>query len=259
MTLRLLLLGLPGGHLSGRERAEAAACMTSCQARGIQNMGTGATVLAVGHNPASATKVDRFLLLGQSGRRPDELPWVLRGEWSPLARELQEARFASFERLLASYLLFHTAAARTRDFMNRLVPIANLLWAPVFLTVRLLTGGRVRPSFGFWDLSRTQSGTRIATTAAPVPANLVAPADYLPPAERAAAPGVVDAPARDMGRAGTKPLTAFSERLATQGGGPQLRAVPSEASRSATGHELIYRPLWGEIAEIAIFRSREPP
>jgi hypothetical protein len=128
-------------------------------------------------------------------------------------------------------LLFHTAAARTRDFMNRLVPIANLLWAPVFLTVRLLTGGRVRPSFGFWDLSRTQSGTRIATTAAPVPANLVAPTDYLPPAERDAAPAVVNAPALDVARVFARPLPAqaLSERLAIQGCGPQLRAVPSEA------------------------------
>jgi hypothetical protein len=86
--------------------------------------------------------------------------------------------------LLAAYVLFHTTAACTRDFTNRLVPIANLAWAPVFFTVKLLTAGRVRLRFGRWDLSRTQSGTRIATTAAPVSAYNLDPKAYLPPSER---------------------------------------------------------------------------
>jgi hypothetical protein len=109
---------------------------------------------------------------------------VLRGEWSDLARELQESRFASFERLLGGYVVFHAAASGTRDFMNRLMPLANLLWAPVFWTARIITLGRVRGRFGRWDLSRTQSGTRIATTASPVPANTLDPRDYLTPHER---------------------------------------------------------------------------
>jgi hypothetical protein len=115
--------------------------------------------------------------------------------------------------------------------MNRLVPLANLLWASVFLTDRLLTGGRVRPSFDFWDLSRTNSGTGIATTAAPVPANLVAPPNYPPPAERDAVPAVGNGPALDAARAVARPLPAqaFSERHAPQGGGTQLRLVRSEA------------------------------
>jgi len=188
MTRGLVLyLGLPDGRWPGRERAEAAVCMTSSQARGVQNLGTGAFVLGTGHNPASAEKVDRFALLGPSPSRAEVLPWALRGRWSALARELQESRFESFERLLASYVVFHVAAANTRDFINPLVPIANLLWSPVFLIVRLLTGGRVRPRFGRWDLSRTQSGTRIATTAAPVSANSNDPHEYLMPAERYAA------------------------------------------------------------------------
>jgi len=83
-------------------------------------------------------------------------------------------------------VVFHKTAAHTRDFVNRLVPIANLVWAPVFLLVKVLTGGRVRPRFGRWDLSRTQSGTRIATTAAPVSAYDKDPNDYLSLAQRQA-------------------------------------------------------------------------
>lgn len=183
----VLFLGLPDGRWPGRERAEAAVCMTSSQARGVRNMGGGALVVGVGHNAASAAKVDRFVRLGACECPLGEMPRVLRGGWSELARDLQESRFDTFERLLASYVVFHTAAARTRDLMNTLVPLANLLWSPVFWTVRLLTLGRVRPSFGYWDLARTQSGTRITTTAAPVPAITQNPRDYLTPKERNAA------------------------------------------------------------------------
>jgi hypothetical protein len=178
----VLFLGFPDGRWAGRERAEATACMTCSQARGVRHMDAGATVVGVGHNPALADKVDRFVLLGVCARGPEALPWTLRGDWSAIAKELQETRFASFERLLAGYVIFHTAAARTRDFMNRLVPVANLAWTPVFLGIRLLTAGRIRPRFGIWDLARTQSGTRIATTASPVPAISIDPRDYRLPA-----------------------------------------------------------------------------
>ena len=82
----LLYLGLPDERWPGRERAEAAVCMTSSQARGAQSMGTGALVFGIGHNPASACKVDRFVQLGLSARPAESLPWVLRGDLSNLAR-----------------------------------------------------------------------------------------------------------------------------------------------------------------------------
>ena len=182
----ILFLGLPDGRWAGRERAEAAVCMTSCQVRGVQNLGSGAIVFGVGHNPACADKIDHFTALGAGAGLADSVSWILRNDWSALARKLQESRFSSFERLLAAYVVFHKTAAHTRDFVNRLVPIANLVWAPVFLLVKLLTGGRVRPRFGRWDLSRTQSGTRIATTAAPVSAYDKDPNDYLSLAQRQA-------------------------------------------------------------------------
>jgi hypothetical protein len=180
----ILFLGLPDGRWAGRERAEAAVCMTSCQVRGVQNLGSGAIVFGVGHNPACADKIDRFTVLGAAAAPAESVSWILGNDWSALARKLQESRFSSFERLLAAYVVFHKTAAHTRDFVNRLVPIANLAWAPVFLLVQLLSGGRVRPRFGRWDLSRTQSGTRIATTAAPVTAYDIDPNAYLAPSER---------------------------------------------------------------------------
>jgi hypothetical protein len=186
----VLYLGLPDGRLPGRERAEAAVCMTCSQARGVRNMGAGALVYGVGHNAASASRVDRFIPLASAIDDPDAVPRALRGSWSALARDLQGSRFAAFERLLAGYLLFHTTAARTRDVVNRLVPLANLVWSPVFWTLRIVSLGRLRPRFGVWDISRTQSGTRIATTAAPVPAIAHDPLDYLTPWEQ----GAVSAP-----------------------------------------------------------------
>lgn len=183
----ILFLGLPDGRWPGRERAEAAICMTSSQVRGVQSMGSGATVIGLGHNTALADKFDRFVPLALSSRAVDNLPSVLRGEWSELCKDLRASRFSSFERLLASYVIFHTAAARTRDFMNRVVPLANFFWSPIFWAIYVISLGRIRPRFGVWDLSRTQSGTRIATTASPVPAINLDPADFLPPMARHAA------------------------------------------------------------------------
>jgi hypothetical protein len=202
----ILFLGLPDGRWAGRERAEAAVCMTSCQVRGVQNLGSGAIVFGVGHNPACADKIDRFTVLGAAAAPAESVSWILGNDWSALARKLQESRFSSFERLLAAYVVFHKTAAHTRDFVNRLVPIANLAWAPVFLLVQLLSGGRVRPRFGRWDLSRTQSGTRIATTAAPVTAYDKNPKDYLTLPERYAGFPLAEAACPDA--AAPPPFTA---------------------------------------------------
>ena len=207
----ILFLGLPDGRWAGRERAEAAVCMTSCQVRGVKNLGSGAIVFGVGHNPACADKIDHFTVLGGAAAPAESVSWVLRSDWSALARKLQESRFSSLERLLAAYVVFHKTAAHTRDFMNRLVPIANLVWAPAFLLVKLLTGGRVRPSFSRWDLSRTQSGTRIATTAAPVTAYDKDPKDYLPLSQRYAGFPLAEAACPDA--AAPPPFTAPIEVL----------------------------------------------
>ena len=180
----LLFIGLPDGRWPGRERAEAAVNMTCSQARSVKNMGAGATVIGLGHNPVSANRVDRYLLMGLTEHNGTPNPGEESVTWSELACDLQASRFAALERLIASYVVFHAAAARTRDFVNRLVPIANFLWTPVFCMVRLVTAGRIRPRFGYWDLSRTQSGTLITTTAAPVPAISIAPQDYLTLSER---------------------------------------------------------------------------
>lgn len=158
--------------------------MTASQTGGIQNLGAAATVIGIGHNPASAEKVNRYLHLHVPGNKMKTLSGILSGEWSGLAVEIQKSRFAAFERLLASYVVFHTAAAKSRNFINFLILFTNLVWAPVFLVVRVITFWRIRPIFGFWNLSRTQSGTRIATTAAPVPANIMEPQHYRIPTQR---------------------------------------------------------------------------
>jgi hypothetical protein len=112
----LFFLGIPDGRWPGHERAESAVLMTSSQARSVKSIGTGATVIGIGHNPASSRKVDRFILLKRSPRQLQSLPSVLGDNWSELARDLYESRFASFERLLSAYVIFHSAAAKTRDF-----------------------------------------------------------------------------------------------------------------------------------------------
>ena|GEM_PF-2314132 len=123
----LMLMGRPHGLLSEFE-------MTAKQAKGVQNMSTGAEVIAIGHTPSNNPNAsDRSVTLYS----PDEFK-------DSLNAPFYESRFASFERLIASYVLFHAMAQR----VSRQYPIR-------------------------YDISRTQSGTRIATTAAPVSGSAV--------------------------------------------------------------------------------------
>jgi len=182
----ILFLGVPDGRSTGRERAQSAACMTASQVRGVQNMESGPTVIGLGHGLASADQFDRFVNLDMSARATERQAWDLDGDGSQISRELKASRFDAFERLMAGYVIFHSAAARTRDFMNFIIPFANLFWSPIFLLVRVMTLGKICPCFRFWDLARTQSGTRIATTASPVAAITLDPRHYLTPSQRRA-------------------------------------------------------------------------
>ncbi|MEA3638813.1 MAG: hypothetical protein VBE63_02590 [Lamprobacter sp.] len=166
--------------------------MTSNQARGVRNMGAGATILGIGQNPASAAEVDRFVLLGLSGRTQENLPWVLRGDWSALAKDLPESRFAYFERLLAGYVIFYTAA-RTRDVVTdwcRLLICSGCRsfgrygYSPRGASDRALAAGTSPALRDCPGRAVYQSGTRIATTAAPVPAISLDPQAYQPPTLR---------------------------------------------------------------------------
>lgn len=124
----LVLLGRPDGRLESLRDAESNVLMTAKQAKGVRNFGMGAEVVAIGHNPKeNPNAMDRSITL-----------WSPEMKVSPLVEELYESRFASFQRLVAGFVLFHGMAKKVSSF-----------W-PLH-----------------YDMSRSQSGTRIATTAAP--------------------------------------------------------------------------------------------
>jgi hypothetical protein len=138
----LLFFGFPDGRCSEKQRNEEnAVLMTARQASGIQHLGHGPEVIAVGSNP---------MLTQQGFANAMVLPSPTHqtckdGERPPLTNNLietlRESRFGSFRRLLASYVFFWAMAKRVASF-----PLLH---------------------YTFW---RSQSRTKIMTTAAPVSA-----------------------------------------------------------------------------------------
>lgn len=137
----LLFFGVPDGRGHGPGRADAdAAILTARQSDGIRHWNTGPEIVAIGTDPALATgpfeKV--FVLPCATGTAVDE------GQVSGadlLIESLRESRFVAFRRLLASYVFFWAMA---RDVAR--LPVLRFKW---------------------W---RSQSRTRVMTTAAPVSA-----------------------------------------------------------------------------------------
>ncbi len=125
----LALLGRPDGRLASYENAENAVLMTGKQAKGVQNYKTGAEIITIGHNPSG----------NPNAQDEASVLWTHTVPKAKLIQELYENRFASFERLIAGYVLLHAMAKKVSGF---------------------------RPLR--YDMSRSQSGTRIATTASPV-------------------------------------------------------------------------------------------
>ena len=101
------------------------------------NIGVGPEIVALGHNPAIAHKGFRQAIVLDS--KPNFLEETVPADQLAVIEELRESRFSSFERLLASYVLFWALAKRVATFP--------------FL------------KYPHW---KSQSRTRIATTAAPV-------------------------------------------------------------------------------------------
>jgi hypothetical protein len=138
----LLFLGIPDGRCSPKQQNKAnSVLMTAKQANGIQNMGVGPEIVAVGSDPA--IKQQGFT---ESVILPS--PTYTACEYNskyPLKdnviETLRETRFGSFERLLASYVFFWALAKRVATF-----PLLK---------------------YEFW---KSQSRTKIMTTAAPVSA-----------------------------------------------------------------------------------------
>lgn len=135
----LVLLGIPDGRRSQIQKNDQdAAIMTGKQTDGVRSSGAGPEVIALGHNPAIAHKGfhDTIVLESQTNTLLEaRVPLDQR----ILIEEFREARFSSFERLLASYVLFWAFAKQVTLF-----PLLK---------------------YQHW---KSQSRTRIATTAAPV-------------------------------------------------------------------------------------------
>jgi hypothetical protein len=137
----LLFLGFPDGRCGNLQRAEAdAALLTARQSDGIRHWNTGPEIVALGTE--SSLKEGPF-------RRAIILPCATHEgsaegdslSSSQLIEGLRESRFGGFRRLLASYVFFWAMA---RDV--GLLPLLRFKW---------------------W---RSQSRTRVMTTAAPVSA-----------------------------------------------------------------------------------------
>lgn len=137
----LLFFGVPDGRGNGPGRADAdAAILTARQSDGIRHWNTGPEIVAIGTDPALATGPFEqvFVLPCATGTAVDE------GQVSGadlLIESLRESRFVAFRRLLASYVFFWAMA---RDVAR--LPVLRFKW---------------------W---RSQSRTRVMTTAAPVSA-----------------------------------------------------------------------------------------
>ncbi|GAP94222.1 hypothetical protein NIES2104_07330 [Leptolyngbya sp. NIES-2104] len=135
----LVLLGVPDGRRCQMQKEdENAALMTGKQADGVRSWGIGPEVVALGHNSAIAHQgFSSAIVLGS--RTNTLVDGRVSLDQQVVIEELRETRFSSFERLLASYVLFWAFAKRVTSF-----PLLQ---------------------YQHW---KSQSRTRIATTAAPM-------------------------------------------------------------------------------------------
>jgi hypothetical protein len=136
----LVFLGVPDGRCGQQQRDdESTVIMTGKQASGVRNLKAGAEIIVLGHNPAIATQgFHNTIILPTASTAAVSTSDSSIYQQIVLA-ELREARFSSFERLLASYVFFWALAKRVSSFP--------------FLR------------YQHW---KSQSRTRIMTTAAPV-------------------------------------------------------------------------------------------
>jgi hypothetical protein len=143
----LVFLGIPDGRTDRLQKDnESAAIVTGKQAGGVRNFQTGADILVLGHNPAIAELGFQSAIILPSDSKSalaEPCPWhygtkIATSDSTTLA-QLREARFGSFDRLLASYVFFWWLSKKVASF-----PLLR---------------------YQHW---KSQSRTRIMTTAAPV-------------------------------------------------------------------------------------------
>ena len=135
----LVFLGVPDGARSRKlKHAQDAAIMTGKQADGVRNLGVGVEIIAVGHNREIKDKGFNEVIVLET-KTNSRKATKLSADQQAAIEELRESRFNSFERLLASYIIFWALAKKVASF----------------------------PFLGYQHW-KSQSRTRIATTAAPV-------------------------------------------------------------------------------------------
>ncbi|MEB3313805.1 MAG: hypothetical protein VKL98_06625 [Cyanobacteriota bacterium] len=134
----LLFLGVPDGRWGARhQNQDNAVILTGRQSHGIRHLGAGPEIIALGTNPALEQQgFATALVLPSQGDGGEGQP-----DHTDLLATLQESRFQALQRLLASYLFFWALARRVS-------------------TLPLLR-------YDFW---KSQSRTKVMTTAAPVAA-----------------------------------------------------------------------------------------
>jgi hypothetical protein len=138
----LIFLGVPDGRRSlMQKQEETAAIMTGKQANGIRNFGTGAEIVALGHNPTLQGQGFSETIILRSDRDSFHKTKNIPIEEQEIVEKLRESRFSSFERLLAGYVFFWALAKKVASF-----PLLR---------------------YQHW---KSQSRTKIMTTASPVSA-----------------------------------------------------------------------------------------
>lgn len=136
----LVFLGVPDGRRSRMQKNdENAVIMTGQQINGVRNIGVGPEIVVLGHNPEIEHKGFNSAITLRSHTDSMFADKRRTVDYKAVIEELRESRFSSFERLLAGYVLFWTLAKNVASFP--------------FL------------KYQHW---RSQSRTRIATTATPV-------------------------------------------------------------------------------------------
>lgn len=137
----LLFLGIPDGRSGLLQGSQAKAVMLAGrQSDGIRHLGTGPEIIAVGTDPAiKAGPFQQAIVIPDNAQAAAAGPAI--GRSSQVLESLRESRYGSLRRLLAGYVLFWAMARH----VGRL-PLLRFAW---------------------W---RSQSRTRIMTTAAPISA-----------------------------------------------------------------------------------------
>ena len=136
----LIFLGVPDGRRGEKQKQEQeATIMAGKQADGVRNINVGPEIVVIGSNPEIARKGFSKAIVLESNAEHFYSKDQNAEDQKALIEELRESRFGAFERLLASYVFFWALAKKVASF-----PLLN---------------------YQYW---KTQSRTKIMTTAAPV-------------------------------------------------------------------------------------------